>query len=172
MEHFHCSLKTSQRACLAGPDWFDHLPLVLLGLQTSQRDETDFSAAKTVYCAPLCLPGEFMDSEDLPSREFLDWIQSALRGLTLPPPNHVAPSSARVPAALASAEVSMCLCARTPSFQSLSQLYRGPYRVLSCQDKIFSLEIGSQTDTISIDRLKPVLGPVLSPQPSAAWSTS
>ena len=50
------------------------------------------------------------------------------------------------------------------SIQPLSQLYCGPYKVLSRRDKFFSLEIGSKQDTVSIDHLKPVLGPVLCPQ--------
>ena len=82
----------------------------MLGLWTTPRDETGFSASEAVYGTSLCLPGEFLDSVDLPPREFLDRIQSTLRGLTLSPPHHVAPPhhlappSARVPAALASAE--------------------------------------------------------------------
>ena len=102
-----------------------------------------------MYGAPLCLPGEFLDSVDLPLREFLDRIQSALRGLTLPHPHHVAPSSAHVPAASASAGY-MFVC-EDASIQPLSQLFCGPYRVLSRQDKFISLEIGSKQDTISID---------------------
>ena len=83
MERFNRSLKTSLRARLAGFDWFDHLPLVMLGLRTTPRDETGFSASEAVYGSSLCLPGEFLDSVDLPPREFLDRIQSALRGLVV-----------------------------------------------------------------------------------------
>ena len=107
VECFHCSLKTSCHAHLAGPDWFDHLPLVMLGLRTTPRDETGLSASEAVYGAPFCLPGEFHDSVDLPPREFV-------RGLTLPSPHQVASPSAHVPAALASAE--SCLIARTPQY--------------------------------------------------------
>ena len=96
----------------------------MVGLRNTQRDKTGFSASKAVNGAPLCLPGEFLDSMDLPPREFLDRIQSALRGLTLPPPHHAAPSSARVPAALAFAEY-MFVC-KDAFIQPLSQLYRGP----------------------------------------------
>ena len=42
---FHCS-------CLAGPDWFDHLPVVMLGPWTTPRDKIGFSAAEAVYGAP------------------------------------------------------------------------------------------------------------------------
>ena len=62
VEHFHHSLKTSLQARLAGPDWFDHLPLVMLGLRTTPPDKTGFSTAEAMYGAPLCLPGEFLDS--------------------------------------------------------------------------------------------------------------
>ena len=55
----------------------------------------------------------------------------------------------------------MCLFARMPPY-SLS--LKSTYRVLSRQDKFFSLEIGSKQDTVSIDLLKLVLGPVLCPQ--------
>ena len=104
VDRFYRSLKTSLHARLAGSDCFDHLPLVMLGLQTTLCDETGFSASKAVFGTSLCLPGEFLDSVDLPPREFLNRIQSSLRGLTLPPPHHVAPPSACFPAALASTE--------------------------------------------------------------------
>ena len=42
VEHFHHSLKTSLRAPLAGSDWFDHLPLVMLGLWTTPCDKTQW----------------------------------------------------------------------------------------------------------------------------------
>ena len=127
-------MKTSIRVRLAGPDWFDHLPLVMLGLRTTPRDKTGFSASEAVYRSSLCLPGEFLDSVDLPHREFLDRIQSALCGLTLLPPHHIAPPSPHVPAALASAEY--VFAREDASIQPLSQLYRDPYRVLRRQDNI------------------------------------
>ena len=122
----------------------------MLGLWTTPFYHTGFSASEAVNRAPLCLHGEFLDSMDLPPREFLDRIQSALRGLTLLPPHHVAPSSACHPAALASAEY--VFVRKVDFIQPLSQLYRGPYRVLSCQDNFFSLEISSRQDTVSLDK--------------------
>ena len=63
-----------------------------------------FLAAKALYRTPLCLPGEFLDSDKFPPAAFLEKIQSSLRGLVLPPPHHWSPSTARVPTSLASAD--------------------------------------------------------------------
>ena len=38
----------------------------------------------------------------------------------------------------------------------LSLLYRGPYRVLKRSEKFVVLQIGEKTDSVSVDRLKPV----------------
>ena len=104
VEQFHHSLKTSLRAQLAGPDWFDHLPLVMLGLRCVPWDDSGFSAAMALYKDPLCLPGEFLDSDELPPAVFQDRIQSALGVLVLPSPHHRPPSAAMVPGALASTD--------------------------------------------------------------------
>ena len=152
---------------MAGPDWFDHMHLVMLGLCSVPRDDSDFSATEALYEDPLCLPGELLDSDELPPAVFQDKIQSALHCLVLPPPHHWPPSTARVPDALALAEyVFVCEEASLPP---LSQLYHGPYKVLSCSSKFFPLQIGSRPETVSIDRLKPVyidrLKPVHGPDP-------
>ena len=39
----------------------------------------------------------------------------------------------------------------------LSPLYRGPYLVLSKYPKYFQVQIGSKSDSVSLERLKPVL---------------
>ena len=113
----------------------------MLGLRTTPRDETGFSASKAVYGAPLCLPGEFLDcwsaSQWVPGQDSVcpSWFDSASF------------SSCRSHFSLYSCSSSLCWV-----------------HVLSRQDKFFSLEIGSKQDTVSIDRLKSVLGPVLCPQ--------
>ena len=43
---------------------------------------------------------------------------------------------------------------------SLSPLYRGRYRVLRQSEKFVVLQIGDKTDSLSVDRLKPVVSAV------------
>ena len=69
IEQFHRSLKTAFRARLAGLNWFPHLPLVLLGLQSVPKEDTGFSVSKAVFGSPLTVPGEFLEGGEItPSR--------------------------------------------------------------------------------------------------------
>ena len=103
VERFHRQLKVSLRARLAGTDWFAHLPLVLLGLRSVPREDSSVSASEALFGAPLVLPGEFLDSPELPSEEFLQRVQQVLKNNPVSPPHHksttVVPSST-VPSSL------------------------------------------------------------------------
>ena len=74
----------------------------------------------------------------------------------LPPPHHCPLSTAKVLGALALAE--FVFVSEDTSLHPLSQLYRGPYKVLARSGKFFTLWMGSRTDTVFIDCLKPVYG--------------
>ena len=113
----HWSLKTSLCAQLAGPDWVDHLSLVMLGLRSTPHDKSGFSAAEDLYGSPLCLLGGFLDCNDLAPSEFLERVQSAHHGLVLQSLCSHCPGLR-----------GFCFC---PQGQPLSQLYRSPYRVLA-----------------------------------------
>ena len=61
IERFHRSLKSSLQARLASSDWVAHLPLVMLGLRSSPKDDSGLSPAGAVYGSTLSLPGEFLE---------------------------------------------------------------------------------------------------------------
>ena len=79
-----------------------------------------------------------------------------------PPPHHRPLSTVRVPAALALADYVFVY--EEASIRSLSQLYCGSFKVLACSDKFFTLQLGTRTDTVSIDFLKLVHSPDPVPQ--------
>ena len=56
VERFHRQLKVSLRACLAGTDWFHHLPLVLLGLRSVPREDSSVFTSEALFGSPLVLP--------------------------------------------------------------------------------------------------------------------
>jgi hypothetical protein len=57
VERFHRHLKDALHTRMAGADWIQHLPLVLLGLRAAPCEDSGISAA--VYGCPLSLPGQF-----------------------------------------------------------------------------------------------------------------
>ena len=159
VERFHRQLKVSLRARLAGSDWFHHLPLVLLGLRSVPREDSSISSSEAVFGSPLVLPGEFLDSPELPSPEYLRQIQQIIKNNPVFPPHHIStptnPVQEQVPPSLL--RCSHVFVREDASKPPLAPLYRGPYLVVSRSPKYFTLQVGSKTDAVSVDRLKPVL---------------
>jgi len=53
---------------LSGTGWFSHLPLALLGLRSVSREGSAISASEALFGS---LPGDFLDTLELPSSEYL-----------------------------------------------------------------------------------------------------
>ena len=71
-------------APLAGSNWFQHLPQVLLGLRLVPKDGSGFSVSEAVFYGPLTIPGNFLGGDELPSSAFLQKIKQAVSGLAVP----------------------------------------------------------------------------------------
>ena len=104
IEPFHRSLKFSLRARLASSDWVAHLPLVMLGLHSSPKDNSGFSPAEAVYGSNLSLPGEFLEHSEIPPESFLCKVKLAVQGFLGTPRHHVTPHPQPLPRALMEAE--------------------------------------------------------------------
>jgi hypothetical protein len=78
VERFHRRLKEALRAQLAGTDWPQHLPWVLLGLRAAPREDSGISAAELVYGCPLSLPGQFLSAAEPPPDTFVSQLRSSL----------------------------------------------------------------------------------------------
>jgi transposase InsO family protein len=73
VERFHRCLKDGLRAREAGPDWYLHLPWVLLGIRTATANASLPSPAESLYSSQLVLPGQLVAAEDPPvASQFLD----------------------------------------------------------------------------------------------------
>ena len=93
VERVHRVLKERLMARSRTPAWMDHLPLVLLGIQTSVRQDSDWCPAELVYGATLHLPGEFLAPPDAQcdkpvSTDFVSRLRSALALMRLAPSVH------------------------------------------------------------------------------------
>ena len=86
-------------------------------------------------------------------------VEKVIAGFSTPPPHHVQHSpSVEIPAALKAAK--FVFVREDASKPSLSPLYRGPYQVIEQRSKFFRLQIGTKVDSVSVDRLKPVISDV------------
>jgi hypothetical protein len=84
VERFHHRLKDALCAHCAAANWVDHLPWVLLGLHAAAREDDGTPPPQAVFGSPLILPGKFLDSPELPSKDFLEQFSKTLSA-TKPP---------------------------------------------------------------------------------------
>ena len=64
VERFHRQLKTALIAHNSTDAWTDLLPMVLLGIRATVKEDLQCSPAELVYGAPLKLPGELPTSDN------------------------------------------------------------------------------------------------------------
>jgi hypothetical protein len=167
VERFHRHLKEALQARLAGSNWIDHLPWVMLGLRATPREDSGVSAAELVYGAPLALPGQFLSIAEPPTAVFVQQLRSSLPCVadqvgsgqaTSTPPDSTLQSAAFV------------YVKSPPLAAGLTPYYRGPYCVRVPGQKYFVIEINGRPQAVSVDNIKPHLGlaPV-SAAPGPCW---
>ena len=115
------------------------------------------SSAELVFGVPLTLPGEFVEWGEPPAAVFLDRMRASPFSPPAVRPSSYAQVTAGIPEKLWKA--AYVYVRRGGSGTPLAPLYAGPYLVLRRESKFFELQIGSRHEVISVDRLKPHLGP-------------
>lgn len=178
VERFHRQMKASLKAKLNTRNWFDELPLVLLGIRTALKQDIGCSAAEMVYGQTLRLPGEFFSPspDAIDPHSFLSRLKSDMARLRpTQTRHHISNRPFHIPCDLLECTHVFVRqdCHRAP----LDCPYRGPYRVLARTDKFFTLDLNTRVDTVSIDHLKPafldelqeqIQAPAPPPAPAAA----
>ena len=154
VERFHRSLKNS--LCSYGsPDrWSGNLPWILLGLRAQPRSETGVSPGELVFGFALSVPREMLQTtSELPAPAFLESFCRSLNSFEPLQPQHHRTQPEAVPRELLSS--TFVFVRRGAPGRPLSPLYNGPYKVLERGDKFFKIQLGTRTDNVSVDRLKP-----------------
>ncbi|GFR97519.1 Gag-Pol polyprotein [Elysia marginata] len=156
VERLHRQLKASLKARTTSSNWFEELPMVLLGIRSSWRVDPGCSPAELVYGSTLRIPGELLQPRDArtvePDLPFLKHLQKTMRSVQPPAPQFHGQPPVYVPASLASSK--FVYVRRDSHRHPLQRPYDGPYRVLNKKDKFFTVEVKGRAETISIDRLK------------------
>ena len=121
------------RGGTAASDWMSHLPMVLLGLRSSIREDGDMCPAELVSGSALRLPGELLPNPvhtfaPTPPSAFLSDLQASLRSALPLPVVHRGNQRPQLPTSLASCPfVFVRLDAVKPP---LVRPYEGPFKVL------------------------------------------
>ena len=156
VERFHRQLKAALKAHSNPSAWMDSLPLVLLGVRTALREDTQSTAAEMVYGTTLRLPGEFFtSSSDSTPADPLDFVSQLKVRMQQIRPSPSRSTHART--SHVSDELSTCthVFVRADGVRKpLQPPYNGPYRVVTRTDKHFTIEINGRKETVSLDRLK------------------
>ena len=158
VERFHRQLKASLVARLTGPDWWSHLPWVMLGIRAAHKPDIGASPAEMIYGTTLNLPGQIRTptAAGAAAFPFLEDLKKAMKELKPPPATHHQPTTQRLPHVPPELKTCrMVFVRRDGQRPPLSVKYDGPYQVVERQDKWFRLQLGAKTDTVAIDRLKP-----------------
>ena len=91
MERLLRQLKGALKARLQGPGWMDELPIVMLGIRSSWREDADTTPAQLMYGTALRLPGEMIPGTVRPmsaDAQFLRGLQHSMRSQAAPPVRH------------------------------------------------------------------------------------
>lgn len=154
IERWHRTLKSSI-LCHDPDHWCDHLPVILLGLRTSYKEDIKASPAEMVYGTTLRIPSEFFitNPESIDEVEFVTQLRKAMRGLR---PQETARHGTKNVFVHQDLQTCKNVFVRNDSVRpSLSPPYEGPFEVVSRTDKFFKLSIRGRTVNVSVDRLKP-----------------
>ena len=153
IERWHRTVKAAIK-CKATNDWFDTLPLILLGLRTTNKQDINASPADMTYGSTLRIPGEFFDTnfERPDENNFVGTLRKRMQNLR--PTETANHSNENV---FTQKQLSTCkhVFVRTDAVTTPFQApYEGPFKVLQKFDKYFKLQIKNRVAKISVDRLK------------------
>ncbi len=98
VERLHRCLKDALRACATAATWSEELPFVLLRLCAQPREDTGLSPTEAVFGAPIVLPNEFLENEEISVDSQIKFFTKTLHVPTTSLPRHS--SSTQLPSEL------------------------------------------------------------------------
>jgi hypothetical protein len=141
--------------CHATPQWIQTLPLILLGFRSVLHEDLGTSTSELVYGDTLRLPGEFLADlkSEVSQSVFAENLKTKLQLLRPVAAAHHGRSNVFIQKALATC--SHVFLRHDAVRRSLQHPYDGPYRVISRNEKTFTIQIKNSAKVVSVDRVKP-----------------
>lgn len=153
IERWHRTLKAAIM-CHESKDWCAALPVILLGLRSTLKEDIQATPAEMVYGTTLRLPGEYFIVSK-PSNNESDFVTDfRQRMATLRPKQTTNHGDAPVFVDKALASSSHVFVRNDTVRASLQPPYDGPFPVLKRHDKYYNVCINGRDVKVSIDRLK------------------
>ena len=153
IERFHRHLKTALK-CHETDKWTEALPLVLLGIRTSLKEDLKCSAAELVYGTTIRIPGDFIQASPdsvVDPTSYVNRLKKHMNKITVTP-TRVQQRSSYVDNSLAQA--SHVYIRHDAVRKPLQPVYDGPFQVLSRGKKSYKISKNGRIEFVSIDRLK------------------
>lgn len=155
IERWHRTLKASIM-CHQNASWKDVLPIILLGLRTTHKNDINASPAEMVYGQTLRLPGEMFEEHKIDNgneHEFVKEFKRKMQNIKATTTAHHRTTDAFVQKHLNDCtHVFIRKDAVTPP---LTPPYEGPFEVIKRNDKFFKVNVKGKPTNITIQRLKP-----------------
>ena len=153
VERFHRQLKASLMASNNTMNWYEELPLILLGFRSTIKDDIECTPSELVYGQTLRIPGElvvkekeYQDQNAMLSklREYFDNVRSSVI--------HHGTNKSYIPKNMFDCKYVFVKVLRPSNLQAP---YEGPYKVIEKTNKTFKILKGNQIKSVSIDLIKP-----------------
>lgn len=159
IERWHRTLKASIK-CRRKLDWINSIPIILLGMRATFKEDIGASPAEMVYGCTLRLPGEFFSaSTDLNIQS--DYVKQLCKTMSELKPTVTAHHNKENVFIQKSLQTSSHVFVRNDTVRSaLQPPYDGPYEVIERTEKYYVVKLNNRTSKISIDRLKSAFLPI------------
>ena len=155
VERFHRYLKAALKAQANTSTWYEALPLILLAIRTTVKSDIKSSSAELLFGTTLVLPSEMITSSENKPIDETNYVERLRQHMANIRPILTRPTKRKHFLHKDLHSCSHVWVRKDAVRKPLEPPYQGPYRVISRQQKHFTLEISGRQDTISIDRLKP-----------------
>ena len=156
VERLHRHLK-SALMCHSSTTWVEALPIVLLGIRASMKEDLKASPAELLYGEPLRLPGELIAPSPIDINEdpasFVNRLRGQMASLRPTPASRHSNPNTFVFKDLATCE--QVFLRDDTVRRSLQPPYSGPHPVLSRDEKTLTIKVKGRETKVSIDRVKP-----------------
>ncbi|UYV74058.1 hypothetical protein LAZ67_11001992 [Cordylochernes scorpioides] len=183
VERLHRQIKAAIMSSGNTINWIDALPLVLLGIRTSYKEDLKCTAAEMVFGTTLNLPADLLTNSEFKNPDpsnFATQLKNYMSRIRPQPTRQTKQNNI-----FSHKDLDTCshvFVRKDFVKRALSPPYEGPFPVVSRSSKTFTVKINDQNKVISVNRLKPALientpqsfhdSSILPPMPDGAEETT